>query len=79
MKTSGLPCRATLDCEAVFTVARSDSMESLKEAGSLRDSHEVQVHGYRHVIRDVAAATPFSQAGSVRRGRPKRSEELSPV
>jgi hypothetical protein len=54
-------------------------MESLKEAGSLRDSHEVEVHGYSHVIRDVAAATPFSQAGGVRRGRPKRSEELSPV
>ncbi|MGH2379303.1 MAG: hypothetical protein ACRDGT_12625 [Candidatus Limnocylindria bacterium] len=78
MKTSGLPCRATFDCESVFTVARQDSMESLKEAGGRRDAHELETHGYRHVVRDVAAATPFAQ-GSARRGRPKRSGELTPV
>lgn len=77
MKTSGLPCRATSDCESVFTLTRGDSMEALREAGSRRDAHELEVHAYRHVVREVAGATPFAQSGAGRpRGR-KRSRELT--
>lgn len=78
VKTSGLPCRATPDCETVFTVARQDSMEALREAIGRRDAHEVGAHGYKHVARDTSA-TPFGQTGSIRpRGR-RRSSELTPV
>jgi len=78
MRTSGLPCRATHDCEAVYAVPRQDSMESLREAASRRDAHELEVHGYRHVILVQPSASPFSQP-TVRGRRRKRSEDLTPV
>ena len=78
MKTSGLPCRATPDCETVITLASQDSMEALREAIGRRDAHEVEAHGYKHVPRDTSA-TPFGQTGSIRpRGR-RRSEDLTAV
>jgi len=63
----------------VFTVDRQDSMESLREAGGRRDRHELDTHGYKHVIRDVTPATPFAQPAGARRGRRRKSEELSAV
>lgn len=76
MKTSGLPCRATHECETVFTVLHQDSMEALREAAGRRDAHEVEVHGYHHVTREIPGATPFQQPTSARRGR-RKSEELA--
>ena len=64
---------------AVFTVAHQDSMPALKEAVARRDEHEVSVHNYRHVVRDIGAATPFQQP-IARKGRPRRrTEDLSAV
>jgi len=80
VKTSGLPCRASLDCENVFTLTAQDSLEALREAASRRDRHELEVHGYRHVATTQLAATPFAQSLPARRGRrPRRSEELNTV
>jgi hypothetical protein len=63
----------------VFTVAHQDSMDALREAVSRRNAHELEVHGYQHVAKDVTSATPFSQpVGARRRGR-RKSEELSTV
>lgn len=79
VKTSGLPCRATSDCESVFTLTHQDSMDALREAAGRRDAHELDAHGYKHVVRDVAAATPFAQAAATHRRGRRRSEEMSPV
>lgn len=77
---TGLHCRATPDCDAVFAVSRQDSMAALKEAIAERDAHELSAHGYRHVVREIPGATPFQQPISRRRGaRPKREEDLSAV
>lgn len=80
MKTSGLPCRATHDCESVFTLTHQDSMDALKQAAARRDAHELAAHGYRHVVPPQPGATPFSQSASARRGpRRRRTGELDPV
>jgi hypothetical protein len=79
VKTSGLPCRATPDCESVFTLTHQDSMDALREAAGRRDAHELEAHGYRHVVRPLPGATPFSQPAAGRRPRPRRKEELSIV
>lgn len=80
MKTSGLPCRALHDCEAVFTLSNQDSMDALREAADRRNAHELEVHAYTHVVTTLPGATPFAQpaAASRRRGR-RRSEELNVV
>ena len=80
MKTSGLPCRADPECEAVFTLSHQDSMEALREAADRRNAHELEAHGYRHVPTQLPGATPFSQpaAAARRRGR-RRDEELNVV
>lgn len=80
MKTSGLPCRADLDCDVVITLTRHDSMEALGEAAARRDAHEIEVHGYHHVVRELPGATPFAQASAVRRRRAgRRGEEIGVV
>lgn len=79
MKTSGLPCRAAPDCESVFTLTHQDSMDALREAVARRDAHELEAHGYRHVITALPGATPFSRPAAVRRRGRRRSEELSTV
>jgi len=80
MKTSGLPCRANPDCEAVFTLTHQDSMDALREAVERRNAHEIEAHEYHHVATILPGATPFSQpaAASRRRGR-RRNEELNVV
>ncbi len=79
MKTSGLPCRATPDCEKVFTLTSQDSMDALKDAAARRDGHELEAHGYRHVATASMGATPFAQSLPARRGRRRRTAELDPV
>ena len=77
MRTSGLPCRATPDCESVFTLTHQDSMDALREAVGRRDAHELEAHGYSHVTKPLEGATPFQQP-AVRRPRARRRpEELS--
>ncbi len=53
-------------------------MPALKEAIARRDAHELSVHGYKHVVREIGAATPFQQP-IARKGRRRRSEDLSAV
>ncbi len=79
MKSSGLPCRATPDCEFVFAVAHQDSMTALREAAARRDAHELEAHGYRHVAIANTQATPFSQSAPSPRRRGRRGEELNIV
>jgi hypothetical protein len=79
VKTSGLPCRATPDCEEVFTLSRQDSMEALREAADRRNAHEVSAHGYHHVVRELPGATPFAQGPAVRKRARRKAEELSVV
>jgi hypothetical protein len=81
MRTSGLPCRAHPDCEAVFSLSHQDSMEALREAASRRDAHELAEHDYRHVATTtLSGGSTFAQgpAARSRRGR-KRSEELNVI
>lgn len=68
MKTSGLPCRATMDCDSVFSPADDKTLKLLLEAAALRDAHELAVHGYTHRVIDVAK--PDFAAGP--RGRRKK-------
>ena len=68
MKTSGLPCRATMDCDSVFSPADDKTLKLLLEAAALRDAHELAVHGYIHRVIDVAK--PDFAAGP--RGRRKK-------
>lgn len=80
MKTSGLPCRANPDCEVVFVLSHQDSMDALREAAERRNSHELEAHGYTHVMTQLPGATPFAQpAVSPRRRGRKRNEELNVV
>jgi len=70
MRTSGLPCRANPDCEVVFSLSNQDSMEALRQAASLRDAHELEVHDYRHVATTtLSGASTFAQGPAARRGR----------
>jgi hypothetical protein len=80
MKTSGLPCRANPECEAVFVLTHQDSMDALREAAERRNAHELEAHGYTHVMTTLPGATPFSQPAVAprRRGR-RKSEELNVV
>ena len=80
MNRSGLPCRADLDCTAVFTLSDQDSMDSLREAVERRNTHEREVHQYEHVVTVLPGATPFSQPATApkRRGR-RKDEELNVV
>ena len=75
MKTSGLLCRATPDCDAVFTPADQSTMPALLDAAKRRDAHEVEVHGYHH--RATAIEKPNFAAGP--RPRARRSRDLDPV
>jgi hypothetical protein len=68
MKTSGLPCRATMDCDAVFSPADDKTLKLLLAAAAERDAHELAVHGYTHRVIDVAK--PDFAAGP--RGRRKK-------
>ena len=70
MKTSGLPCRATHDCEAVFSPADDKTLKLLLAAAAERDAHELAVHGYAHKVVDVLK--PDFAAGP--RGRRPRKE-----
>ncbi|MDE3102143.1 MAG: hypothetical protein KGJ98_07890 [Chloroflexota bacterium] len=81
MKTSGLPCRASHDCDEVFSLASQDSMDALRDAAERRDRHELEAHGYRHVPTAQTTATPFSQSLPARRGRrgKRRDGELNVV
>lgn len=68
MKTSGLPCRATHDCEAVFTPADDKTLKLLLAAAAERDAHELAVHSYTHRVIEVGK--PDFAAGP--RGRRKK-------
>src|SRR5579859_440362 len=70
MKTSGLPCRATPDCDVVFTPADDKTLKLLLAAAAERDAHELAVHGYTHRVIEVGK--PDFAAGP--RGRRPRKE-----
>ena len=75
MKTSGLLCRATPDCDAVFTPADQSTLPSLLEAAKRRDAHELEVHDYHH--RATSIERPNFAAGP--RPRQKRTRDLESV
>jgi hypothetical protein len=50
---SGLPCRADHDCEIVFRPEDDKTLQSILDAATQRDAHEVTVHDYRHRIIDT--------------------------
>lgn len=52
-------------------------MDALKEAAARRNAHEVEDHGYSHIVPVDPGATPFAR--SAVRGRRKKSDELAPV
>ena len=81
VRTSGLPCRANHDCEVVFNVTPSDSMDALREAASRRNAHELEAHGYTHVVTTTLGPSTFAQGPSAarRRGRRRREEELNVI
>ena len=81
VRTSGLPCRATFDCEVAFRVFPQDSMDALREAASRRNAHELEVHGYTHVATTTLGPSTFGQGPSAprRRGRRRREEELNVI
>jgi len=56
-------------------------MDALREAADRRNAHELETHGYTHVVTTLPGATPFAQpaVGQRRpRGR-RRNEELNVV
>ena len=81
MKTSGLPCRASLDCEVAFRVFPQDSMDALREAASKRNAHELEAHGYTHIATTTLGSSTFAQGPAVRRprGRRRSGEELNVI
>jgi hypothetical protein len=80
VRTSGLPCRANHDCEAVYTVTPQDSMDALREAAAERNAHELQVHGYTHVATTTIGPSTFAQGPAARkRGRRRREEQLNVI
>ena len=81
VRTNGLPCRADHNCEAVFQAARADTVEAVLEAASRRNAHELEVHGYTHVVTTTLGPSTFAQgpAAPRRRGRRRREEELNVI
>ena len=80
VRTSGLPCRANHDCEVVFNVTPSDSMDALREAASRRNAHELEAHGYTHIVTTTLGPSTFAQGPAARRrGRKRREEELNVI
>ena len=75
VKTSGLPCRADLDCEVVFRVVPQDSMDALRDAAQARNAHELEAHNYTHVVTAVLGPSTFAQGPKGPRGRRRRREE----
>jgi len=75
LKTSGLLCRASHDCDAAFHSKDPSSVKSLLEAAAQRDAHELEVHGYRHRVTEVGR--PDFAAGP--RARARRKRDLDPV
>ena len=74
MKTRGLPCRYSHDCEVTFVPEDQSSLPSLLAAAAMRDEHERTVHDYRHVVTNFGAPD-FSKGPAGRRGRPKKNVE----
>ncbi len=79
MKTAGLPCRATQECDAVYSPKDPSTLASLLEAAAQRDAHELQVHGYRHNAITTLARPDFAAGPRVRRGRQRRGVDKPTV
>ncbi len=61
-------------------VTPSDSMDALREAASRRNAHELEAHGYTHVVTTTLGPSTFAQGPSARRrGRRRREEELNVI
>ncbi|HEV8470911.1 MAG TPA: hypothetical protein VGR46_15025 [Candidatus Limnocylindria bacterium] len=65
----------------MFNVTPSDSMDALREAASRRNAHELEAHGYTHVVTTTLGPSTFAQgpAAPRRRGRRRREEELNVI
>src|SRR2546430_14666332 len=78
VRTSGLPCRANHDCEVVFNVSPSDSMDALREAASRRNLHELEAYGYSLALTTTLGPSTFFQGPRAgRRRRMRRVVELN--
>jgi len=74
MKTRGLPCRATHDCDVAFLPEDQSSLPSLLAAAAKRDEHERAVHDYRHVA-TTFGSPDFAKGPGGRRGRPRKTAD----
>jgi hypothetical protein len=56
-------------------------MDALREAAAQRNAHELEVHGYTHIVTTTLGPSTFAQgpAASRRRGRRRREEELNVI
>jgi hypothetical protein len=56
-------------------------MDALREAASRRNAHELEAHGYTHVVTTTLGPSTFAQGPSAprRRGRRRREEELNVI
>jgi hypothetical protein len=61
MRSAGFPCRNT-GCDRTFHVARSDSMDALREASASRSAHEIADHEYHHVQLADLHPKPYSSS-----------------
>jgi hypothetical protein len=69
---SGLPCRASVHCSAVFRVPSRATLADLQAVARERDAHELAQHAYAH-MRTPDGMWSFSQRFS-KRGRSTMGE-----
>ena len=67
---AGLRCRWNGRCEARFL--SDGSVEAIRDAAATRDEHEMEAHGYLHVV--VKLTTWSYQAKFSKRGRSLRKD-----
>jgi len=55
-------------------------MDALREAASRRNAHELEAHGYTHIVTTTLGPSTFAQGPAARRrGRKRREEELNVI
>jgi hypothetical protein len=66
MRSGGFPCRHD-GCDRAFSVTEQNSMEALTKASAMRTAHEIDAHGYHHVV--LAEERPFLPSARIKQPR----------